>query len=37
MRSQNLTRAYIMGAETDLNDMHKQLYKKYQLKYGQLN
>lgn len=37
MRGQNLSKAYILGSETDLNDMHKQLYKKYQTKYGQSN
>lgn len=37
MRTQNITRAYIKGAESDLNDMHKQLYRKYQMKYGHTN
>jgi len=34
MRTQNITHAWIKGCAVDLDDLHKQLYKKYSKKYG---
>ncbi len=34
MRTNNIVKAYIQGRDIDLNDKHKELYKKYSEKYG---
>lgn len=34
MRTQHITHAWIQGCPIDLDDLHKQLYKKYSKKYG---